>query len=339
MNKKISPKFHLKSMGLVSTTKLRSKICTVTSFFVLLASCILTLPSAVNADMIGGVNFGTAGPSDWGILAIGGSGATGFGTSGTKLSINGPGAGVYGTATQANIGIGGTGQASGWGGGTPHPTVGGRLYYTSSNTGINTSGVTIGGGTQQNNALLSNAANDAAHGLAFALSLIRNMPGVSGINTSQTINPINPGGQNVLYVGSGGINLGNHETLTLGGPAGTNWVIVDTGNLILNSGTIALAAGLTPFNDLIIVKGKIATSGGLNNESVINGVLVDPKGTAQFSPGMLNGELIDGGSQITFVSGGSVNVPRPPASVPEPSILLLLGSGLAGLWVWGRKRG
>src|SRR5574341_2593611 len=103
MNKKISPKFHLKSIGLVSITRLRGKICTVTSFLVLLVSCILTLPSAVNADMIGGVDFGTAGPSDWGILAIGGAGATGFGTSGTKLSINGPGAGVYGTATQANI--------------------------------------------------------------------------------------------------------------------------------------------------------------------------------------------------------------------------------------------
>jgi hypothetical protein len=212
-----------------------------------------------------------------------------------------------------------------------------KLLFSSSE--INTSGVTIVAGTHQNNALLSSAANDAANGLASALSLASNMPFVSGINTSQTINPLHPGGQNVLYVGSGGINLGNGETLTLGGPAGTNWVIVDTGNLILNSGTIALAGGLTPINDLIIVDGKIATSGGLNHDSLISGVLVDPKGTAHFSPGMLDGELIAGGKEITFVSGASLNVPvLPPPSVPEPSTLLLLVSGLAGLWVRGRKR-
>jgi hypothetical protein len=27
-----------------------------------------------------------------------------------------------------------------------------------------------------------------------------------------------------------------------------------------------------------------------------------------------------------------------PTTVPEPSTLLLIGPGLAGLWVWGRKK-
>jgi hypothetical protein len=35
------------------------------------------------------------------------------------------------------------------------------------------------------------------------------------------------------------------------------------------------------------------------------------------------------------VAGGQLTVPAP---VPEPSTLLLLGPGLAGLWVWGRKK-
>jgi hypothetical protein len=187
--------------------------------------------------------------------------------------------------------------------------------------------VTINGGIVLNNSLLTSAAIAAAAGLAAANALSCNMGAVCGStlnlggNVSMTINPMNPG-QNVLIVSS--INLGNGANLTLGGPAGTNWVIIDTGGLTLNSGTISLASGLTPANDLIVVDGNASSSGGLNNESVINGVLVVPTGTAHFSPGMINGELIAGGSTVTFVSGGSVNTgPSVPEGASSAGMLLI----------------
>jgi hypothetical protein len=82
------------------------------SSFVVLGVSILILTSQGNADFIGGVDFGSAGPSNWGVLELGGSGAAGFGLSGGTVSVNGPNAGVYGTATQANIGIADGGRAN-----------------------------------------------------------------------------------------------------------------------------------------------------------------------------------------------------------------------------------
>lgn len=282
--------------------------------------------ASAGAQVVGGVNLASAGPNHWGILTLGGSGVAGFGTQGTQLSINGPGAGVYGNCSIVpdsicpNIGIAGTGQASGWGGGTPQPTVDGTLYYTSSNTGINTDGVTIEGGTVENNSLLATAASDASNGLAAALSLSCNMGALCGTaitssGTNQTIDiaPVNPGGQNVLVVSK--INLGNHDSLLLacdsptvsgGRPCKTNWVVVVEGNLTMNSGIITWGEGMYIPNVLIIVEGSVATSGGLNNESEIEGVLIVPTMTAHFSPGKVVGEVIVGGKQVTFVSGGSV---------------------------------
>ena len=145
-------------------------------------AALLGASSTVRAQVVGGVNLASAGPSHWGILTLGGSGVAGFGTQGTQLSINGPGAGVYGNCSNPptfdicpDIGIAGTGQASGWGGGNPQPTVDGTLYYTSQNTGINTNGVDILGGTVENNSLLAQAASDASNGLAAALALSCNM--------------------------------------------------------------------------------------------------------------------------------------------------------------------
>ncbi len=292
------------------------------SIMVLTLTWIWGESSIARAQSVGGVNFATAGPDYWGILTLGGSGVAGFGTQGTQLSINGPGAGVYDNSANCgvrpicpNIGIAGTSQASGWGGGSPQPTVDGTLYYASSNTGINTNGVDILGGTVEDNSLLAQAASDASHGLASALSLSCNMGALcaTAINGSLGIAPVNPGGQNVLVVSQ--INLGNRQTLLLacdsptvsgGRPCKTNWVVVVEGNLTLNSGTITWGEGMYIPNVLIVVEGSVSTSGGLNNESQIEGVLVVPTMTAHFSPGKVVGEVITGGKQITFVSGGSV---------------------------------
>ena len=323
------------------------------SSFVVLGVSVLILTSQANADLIGGVDFGSAGPSNWGVLELGGSGAAGFGLSGGTVSINGPNAGIYGTATQANIGIADGGRAN-FSGTT---LIQGDFDEASTHGANSISGTTIAG-VQNLNFDFSTVAADAASGLAAADALICNMGALCGTalnpGASETISPLNPGGQNILTLSS--INL-NGVTVTLGdgGSAATTWVILDSGNLSTSGGTfppgegIALGALLTPFSDLIVVDGKVATSGGGNNtgggSTFINGVLVVPTGTANFSPGRVNGEVI-GGADMSFVSGAQVHVPVPPVTppppppppIPEPTSIVLLGTALFGFGIVAKKR-
>jgi len=320
---------------------------------VVLVVSILILTSRASADLIGGVNFGSAGPSNWGVLELGGSGAAGFGVAGATVSINGPNAGIYGTATQANIGIADGGKAN-FSGTT---LIQGALDEASTHGSNSISGTTIVGG-QNLNFNFSTVAADAASGLGAADALVCNMGALCGTalnpGSSETINPLNPGGQNVLTLSS--ITL-NSVTVTLGdgGLAGTTWVILDSGNFSTSGGTfppgegIALGSLLTPFSDLIVVDGKVATSGGGNNtgggSTVINGVLVVPTGTANFSPGRVNGEVI-GGADMSFISGAQVHVPVPPRTppppppppIPEPASIVLLGTALFGFGIVWKKR-
>jgi len=231
------------------------------------------------------------------------------------------------------------------------------LDEASTNGGNSISGTTIVGG-QNLNFDFSTVAADAASGLAAANALICNMGALCGTalspGASETINPLNPGGQNVLTLSSITLN-GVTVTLGDGGSASTTWVILDSGNLSTSGGTfppgegIALGALLTPFSDLIVVNGKVATSGGGNNtgggSTFINGVLVVPTGTANFSPGRVNGEVI-GGADMSFVSGAQVHVPVPPITppppppppIPEPASIVLLGTALLGFGIRAKKR-
>jgi len=95
----------------------------------------------------------------------------------------------------------------------------------------------------------------------------------------------------------------------LSGPARVSFLILDFGSLTLNSGQILVANGVTPLEVLIDVRGGTASaSGGLNNESVVDGISMDLTPNIQLTPGAVNGEVI-GGKDISFVSGGSVEVP------------------------------
>lgn len=282
------------------------------------AVLIAVAAAGAKADSIGGVNFGTAGPSEWGVLALGGSGATGFGSSGTSVQFAGapPYGGIIGSP--GNLGIAGTGslQAS-------SVTIDG-IYYKGSSTGTdNISSTSINGGTNSSaaaNTLLSTAATDAANGLAAAQSLFSHgcTAGIGGVacggslSNSVTITPGNPNGQNVLILSS--MNLSNNAVITLGGTANTQWVIEDEGDLTTSHSSIIAQNG-NMSSVLVVVNGSEHTNGGLNQESILDGVYVVPTGTAQNSPGLIDGELIAGGNQVTFVSGASVTTPELPTAM------------------------
>jgi hypothetical protein len=93
---------------------------------------------------------------------------------------------------------------------------------------------------------------------------------------------------------------------------------------------------------------NISTSGGSSPDpsqpgntlanAVINGILLDIQGSIQLSPGMVNGEIIGGGSTISLASGSQVNGSGSllvPVPAPAPIALVLAGLvplGVVGLW-------
>jgi hypothetical protein len=117
--------------------------------------------------------------------------------------------------------------------------------------------------------------------------------------------------------------------------AGGSYVFDITGTFALHSAQILAAAGLSPTEVLYNVTGTtgVATSGGLNNESVIDGIILAPDASISLTPGLVVGEII-GGENINIASGGSVE----GVTVPDAgSTMLLMGLSLAFLAAAKRK--
>ena len=70
----------------------------------------------------------------------------------------------------------------------------------------------------------------------------------------------------------------------------------------------------------------------LSTHSIMVGV-ADTNDTI-FDSGVFIGNLLAG----TSTGGGIIEPPLPPNGVPEPGTLLLLGYGIAGLWIAGRRK-
>jgi hypothetical protein len=285
---------------------------------VLLAVLFGGLPAA-RADFISNT-LGTAGPSNFAVLALSGA---------TDIALNGPG------TTNGNVGISSppSGTANLQLNGSAGPSINGNLFLGNNATLNNTAQVQGNVFTNQN-AYLSQPNIDARNAASTFSKLAATAGTPTVINGNTTINGGPPGSLTVANVS--GINLGNGQTLTLNGPAGSQFVI-NSPNMVLNSGKINLTGGVTA-NDVVFnltgTGNNLSTSGGLNNESVINGIVLNANGGVAMAPGLINGELIAGGQSIHLVSGASVNSLPPTPSVPEPASLVLVtlsGLGMAAL--------
>jgi PEP-CTERM motif len=153
------------------------------------------------------------------------------------------------------------------------------------------------------------------------------------ITSATTINAVGP--QTVVDVGTGGINL-NNANLTIHGAAGNQVIIRVSGGMnMVGTASVKLTGGITAndvFFDFTGSGNTIQTKVG----DVLYGVYIAPNDSMTLD-GTFNGEII-GGENITLMSGITINGVTAPTPTPEPSSLLLLGSGLLGLGVVVRRR-
>jgi len=266
--------------------------------------------SSARANTIS-ATLGVAGPGNYSILFLSTSG---------QPQMNGPG------TTTGTVGYNGstTLQLNGSSG----PEINGNLILGNSASVNNTAQVT--GTIFTNQSAQLNAAQAAAISASAVFNGLTPTSVMTVVNGTTTI--IGSAGLNVIDLT--GITLGNGQTLTLSGLAGAQFVINVSGNIVLNSASIILAGGILNTDVVYNVGGKVQTSGGLNNLSVINGIVLDLAGQIAMAPGSINGELIAGGNNPQIVSGGFVNG---TTNVPEPSSLLLLSMGLGSLLLLRRR--
>jgi MYXO-CTERM domain-containing protein len=256
--------------------------------------------------------LGSAGPGSWAIV-----------TNSNNPHINGPG------MTNGNVAI-------------TNPT--GKFNLDNPN-GVNGNVVLAPGATLANTGTITgsvsytlptNVLMDAQGAETTFTNLGTGLSPIS-ITGTQTINSSGPGATNVFNVSN--FNLGSN-VLTLNGGASDQFIFdITSGGLTVNSGKVVLTGGLLPSDVLFNVEsGDLSTSGGLNNESVITGIVLVGNGNVNMSPGQVNGELISlttGTFQI--VSGANVNSPQTP-SVPEPQTYSMAGLGLLVLAGIGWRR-
>jgi len=272
--------------------------------------------------------LGSAGPGNWGILV---------GPNTTDFALNGPG------TTNGNVGYDGANSnqvqlnASN-NAPIPNEAINGNLYLAPGDTVNNAS--QVGGSVVSNDAALGSAWS-AALTASSTFSLMAadvSVPGGS-VNGTTTVNSLCAGCTNVIDISS--LNLGNGQTLTLNGSATDQFIVNVSGNFVLNSGRIVLTGGLTADDVVFNVTASgnaVQTSGGLNNESVVNGILLAPNSGIAFAPGLINGELIAGGQTVHLVSGANTNEVISIATIPEPSTYLLLAIGLMALGLFRPRR-
>jgi hypothetical protein len=221
-----------------------------------------------------------------------------------------------------NIGMASSGNLSD--SGVP---IDGNVYLGAGATSSGLSG-NVSGGVSQNfdfSAAISAAVNAEAQ--AAALSSSGGGAGYSTINerNNVTLN-LTPG---VYDLTNFKLQKGDIVNLAAGG----SYVFNISGTLSLNSAEILAAEGLSDADILFNVEGShdVSFSGGLHNESVLDGTILAENASVSVTPGEVNGEIISG-ENINIASGGSVNSGGPTSNVPETApTWLLLAVGMVAI--------
>ncbi|HVS25034.1 MAG TPA: PEP-CTERM sorting domain-containing protein [Gammaproteobacteria bacterium] len=150
-------------------------------------------------------------------------------------------------------------------------------------------------------------------------------------------------------------DINSHTTFVINGSADDIFVMNVTGDFDFQKSYMQLTGGITSANVLFNVTGTGTAAKITGDESEFFGTLlatyrdIDIQGIGSGSgqgvgagnaglEGRVIGALSTDGTTrlLNIYSGAEINQ---PASVPEPTFLLLFSSGLVGLGLWGRRRG
>jgi len=256
------------------------------------------------------VTLGSAGPDHYAILALGGQGSGSDAITSTNVSI------ANESTITGSVGIAGSGGIATSG----NAFITGTLFLNTGGT-WNQSGTSNAGAFSQSaatDAVLNQAVQDALNASTQAAALDSTQPAITsialGANGTMTITGT---GDEVINLTS--FSLGNNSVLTLNAPASASFIFNISGGFAIQ-GKVMLIGGISPAAVLWNVTGTgtaVAFSGG-GNSAQLSGILLAPFRDIQITPGLVNGEVIGGGSSISLSGGADIN------AVPEPSTIALL---------------